>query len=41
MSDVTIFAPSPTLTVTVEDHPQGSEIHVHAAFYTTPPSPPS
>ncbi|GAB3595444.1 1-phosphofructokinase family hexose kinase [Microbacterium tumbae] len=30
MSDVTIFAPSPILTVTVEDHPQGSEIHVHA-----------
>lgn len=30
MSDVTILAPSPTLTVTVEDHPQGSEIHVHA-----------
>lgn len=30
MSDVTIFAPSPTLTITVEDHPQGSEIHVHA-----------
>lgn len=30
MSDVTIFAPSPTLTVTVEDHPQGAEIHVHA-----------
>lgn len=30
MSDVTIFAPSPTLTVTVEDHPQGVEIHVHA-----------
>lgn len=30
MSEVTIFAPSPTLTVTVEDHPQGSEIHVHA-----------
>ena len=30
MSDVTIFAPSPTLTVTVEDNPQGSEIHVHA-----------
>ena len=27
---VTILAPSPTLTVTVEDHPQGSEIHVHA-----------
>lgn len=30
MSDVTIFAPSPVLTVTVEDHPQGAEIHVHA-----------
>lgn len=30
MADVTIFAPSPTLTVTVEDHPSGSEIHVHA-----------
>lgn len=30
MSDVTIFAPSPTLTVTIEDHPAGSEIHVHA-----------
>ena len=30
MSHVTILAPSPTLTVTVEDHPQGSEIHVHA-----------
>lgn len=30
MTDVTILAPSPTLTVTVEDHPQGSEIHVHA-----------
>lgn len=30
MSEVTIFAPSPTLTVTAEDHPQGSEIHVHA-----------
>lgn len=30
MTDVTIFAPSPTLTVTIEDHPQGSEIHVHA-----------
>lgn len=27
---VTILASSPTLTVTVEDHPQGSEIHVHA-----------
>lgn len=30
MTDVTILAPSPTLTVTVEDHPRGSEIHVHA-----------
>jgi len=30
MSDVTIFAPSPILTVTVEDHPAGSEIHLHA-----------
>lgn len=30
MSDVTIFAPSPILTVTVEDHPAGSEIHIHA-----------
>lgn len=30
MTDVTIFAPSPTLTVTVEDHPSGSDIHVHA-----------
>lgn len=30
MGDVTILAPSPMLTVTVEDHPQGSEIHVHA-----------
>lgn len=27
---VTIFAPSPTLTVTVEDHPSGSDVHVHA-----------
>lgn len=30
MSDVTIFAPSPILTVTVEDYPSDSEIHVHA-----------
>lgn len=30
MSDVTIFAPMPILTVTVEDNPLGSEIHVHA-----------
>lgn len=29
MSDVTIFAPSPTLTVTVEEHPDGDEIHIH------------
>jgi len=28
--DVTIFAPSPILTITVEDHPAGDEIHVHA-----------
>lgn len=27
---VAIFAPSPTLTVTVEDHPAGAEVHVHA-----------
>ena len=25
-----IFAPAPTLTVTVEDHPDGSDVHVHA-----------
>jgi 1-phosphofructokinase len=30
MSDVMIFAPAPTLTVTVEDHPDGSDVHVHA-----------
>jgi len=30
MSEVTIFAPSPILTVTVEDNPEGDEIHVHA-----------
>lgn len=30
MSDVTIFAPSPTLTVTVEEHGGGPDIHVHA-----------
>jgi 1-phosphofructokinase len=29
MSDVTIFAPSPTLTVTVEDHAEEPDIHVH------------
>lgn len=30
MSDVTIFTPSPTLTVTIEDHDAGPDIHVHA-----------
>lgn len=30
MSDVTIFAPSPILTVTVENQFAGDEIHVHA-----------
>ncbi|WP_272943140.1 1-phosphofructokinase family hexose kinase [Microbacterium yannicii] len=30
MSDVTIFAPSPTLTVTVEEHGAEPDIHVHA-----------
>lgn len=30
MSDVTIFAPSPTLTVTVEEHGDQPDIHVHA-----------
>lgn len=30
MSDVTIFAPSPILTITVEDHPAGEEVHIHA-----------
>ncbi len=30
MSSVAIFAPSPTLTVTVEDHESGDEIHIHA-----------
>ncbi|OJX65621.1 MAG: phosphofructokinase [Micrococcales bacterium 73-13] len=28
--DVTIFAPAPILTVTVEERPAGDEIHVHA-----------
>ncbi|GGH46504.1 1-phosphofructokinase family hexose kinase [Microbacterium album] len=28
--DATIFAPSPTLTVTIEDHESGPDIHVHA-----------
>lgn len=30
MSDVTIFAPSPTLTVTVEEHVEEPDIHLHA-----------
>ncbi|WP_224752126.1 PfkB family carbohydrate kinase [Microbacterium helvum] len=30
MSDVTIFAPSPTLTVTVEEHDGDPDIHLHA-----------
>jgi 1-phosphofructokinase len=30
MSDVTIFAPSPTLTVTVEEHDAQPDVHVHA-----------
>lgn len=30
MSDVTIFAPSPTLTVTVEEHDSEPDIHLHA-----------
>lgn len=30
MSDVTIFAPSPTLTVTVEEHTGEPDIHLHA-----------
>ena len=30
MSDVTVFAPSPTLTITVEEHGGEPDIHVHA-----------
>ena len=30
MDEVMIFAPAPTLTVTVEDQPDGSDVHVHA-----------
>jgi 1-phosphofructokinase len=30
MSEVVIFAPSPVLTVTVEDHPDGTDLHLHA-----------
>ena len=29
-SSVVVFAPSPVLTVTVEDHPDGPDVHVHA-----------
>ena len=30
MARVVIFAPSPILTVTIEDHPDGPEVHLHA-----------
>lgn len=30
MNGVVIFAPSPVLTVTVEDHSDGADVHVHA-----------
>ena len=30
MTEVVIFAPSPVLTVTIEDHPDGPEVHLHA-----------
>lgn len=30
MPEVVIFAPSPVLTVTIEDHPDGAEVHLHA-----------
>ena len=30
MAHVVIFAPSPLLTVTVEEHPDGGDVHVHA-----------
>ncbi|GAB3030928.1 PfkB family carbohydrate kinase [Parafrigoribacterium mesophilum] len=30
MTEVVIFAPSPVLTVTVEDHPDGADVHLHA-----------
>lgn len=30
MSEVVIFAPSPVLTVTIEDHPDGPDVHLHA-----------
>lgn len=30
MTEVVIFAPAPVLTVTVEDHPDGPDVHIHA-----------
>ncbi|HWR85035.1 MAG TPA: PfkB family carbohydrate kinase [Rhodoglobus sp.] len=30
MAAVVIFAPSPVLTVTIEDHPDGADVHLHA-----------
>ncbi len=30
MGTVVVFAPSPLLTVTIEDHPDGADVHVHA-----------
>ena len=30
MSDVVIFAPSPVLEITVEEHADDGDVHVHA-----------
>mgnify|MGYP001148470696 CR=1 FL=1 len=30
MSQIVIFAPSPVLTVTIEDDPDGPDVHFHA-----------
>lgn len=30
MADVVIFAPSPVLSITIEEHPDGGDVHVHA-----------
>jgi len=30
MAEVVIFAPSPVLEVTIEDHPDGADVHLHA-----------
>ena len=30
MNSATVFAPSPTLTVTIESHPSGDDVHLHA-----------